>query len=275
MKTTASGRFNDPEDGSTYNPATDSWSRPYLPGEYEAEAQDRVSAVKYDYEQRAADEAQKRRDKEYEFRHRKEMEAEENASLLRRVELDNASTLRNKEYTFRQKADWENLEQAYQDAVKSGRYTKEELEVLRKQVDLQKANIKGNPFEALEPKQTAQQDIDSRLVMVNGQQMYRNSKGDLELVPTAQQNDDGFGDFVKMYPKMTKTVMQEQMDANGRMVNVPVQVQMTPEEAVAAWHKMKATWGASPAQADAQQANAETNAPSATTPEEKWANRKR
>ena len=263
-KVTGSSIFDRPDDASVWNPIKGRWEREYLPGEYEAEAKDRIMGAEYGWKQAAlnedaarekvaADEAQERRNKEYDFRHRKEMEA-----------ADNASTLRNKEYTFKQKADWANLEQAYQDAAASGRYTPQELEVLRTQVDLQKANIKGNPFEALEPKQTAQQDIDSRLVMVNGQQMYRNSKGDLELVPTAPQNDDGFGDFVKMYPKMTKTVMQEQMDANGKIVNVPIQVQMTPEEAISAWNKMKAGWGNTDMQESAAQEERPLYGPRAT-----------
>lgn len=45
MKVTAHGVFNDPKDGSTYDRATDSWMRRYLPGEWEAEAKRRVGDV--------------------------------------------------------------------------------------------------------------------------------------------------------------------------------------------------------------------------------------
>ncbi len=220
VKVTGSSQFDRPDDASQWNPNTQRWEREYLPGEYEAEARDRIMGAEYGWKQSALDEEAARA----------------------KVAADEAQARRNAEYTFKQKADWAALEQAYQDAASSGRYTPQELETLRQQVDLQKANIKGNPFEALEPKQTAQQDIESRLVTVNGQQMYRNAKGDLELIPSATPTDNGFGDFVKMFPKMTKTVMQKQQDEKGRWVDVPVQVQMSPEEAVSAWNNMKAAW---------------------------------
>ena len=201
VKVTGSSQFDRPDDASVWNPIKGRWEREYLPGEYEAEAKDRIMRAEYGWKQAALNKDAARE----------------------KVAADEAQERRNKEYTFKQKADWANLEQAYQDAAASGRYTPQELEVLRTQVDLQKANIKGNPFEALEPKQTAQQDIDSRLVMVNGQQMYRNSKGDLELIPEkAAEKTDMIDD--KTLAKLVEQYSTYYDETEGK------DVQRSPEE---------------------------------------------
>lgn len=147
-------------------------------------------------------------------------------------------------YSAKQRANWDNLENAYQEAVSSGRYTKDELAQLRKQTDLQKIQIKENPMELLEKPKSAQDDINSRLVTINGVQYYRNSKGDLELPPTEKADDGGFGDFMKIYPKLSEyTEEVEQTDPiTGKKTMVPVTRQRTPDEVAEIYRQMKKAW---------------------------------
>ena len=242
MKVTAHGAFNDPKDGSTYDRATDSWMRRYLPGEWEAEAAERMNPVL--------------------------AEREENR------------------YSARQKADWDNLETAYQDAVASGRYTQDELRELRRQTDYQKMQIKGNPLQSLEHAKTAQEDIDSRLVTIDGVKYYRTAKGDLELPPTGKTDDGGFGDFMKMYPKLSEYTeeVEEEDPITHKKTLVPITRQRSPEEVAQIYRKLKAAWeqgqeqpgGASPAAgggADPVVAARQTAAPPITDASEifgKW-----
>ncbi len=48
MKVTGSSIFSRPDDASVWDPETKQWKRPYLPGEYEAEAKERIGRVEND-----------------------------------------------------------------------------------------------------------------------------------------------------------------------------------------------------------------------------------
>lgn len=182
---------------------------------------------------------------------RERMQTISESSDIRKIREHAASSERS--YSAKQQADWYALGQAYEDAVRSGRYTQPELDELARQIDMQKMRIRENPIDRLQKEKTAQEDIDSRLVTLNGVQYYRNSKGDLELPPAQKPDDGGFGDFMKMYPKLSEyTEDVEQVDPlTKKTVIVPMSRQRTPQEVANIYREMQRAWKESGATAPA------------------------
>lgn len=227
VKVTGTSIFERPDKESQWNPSTMRWERPWLPGEKEAEAAQRMNPVLAEREQ---------------FRHGL---ADESAAAKAQQERD----LFDYKLTQKQKMELAAINDALEEARKSGRYTPEEMAELEKQAYQQRMSIKPLPTPR---EKDAQKSFDERIVTAGGIQGYINSKGDFEPF----QKDDGFANFLKAYPKLaeyTEDVTQTD-PATGKQITVPVTKTRTADEiaklvtdAQAAWNKARGVNQAQPA----------------------------
>lgn len=127
-KVTGSSIFNRPDDASVWDSTTRQWVRRYLPGEKEAEIQQRVGDVK-----------NSQLEDMYEFK----LSADQKNELAR-------------------------INKAIEDARKSGRYTDAEMAELERQADAQRLGIKPLPTVKDEPQKPNVQMIDGRPFVQNG-----------------------------------------------------------------------------------------------------------
>ncbi len=154
-KVTGTSIFDRPDKDSQWNPATMRWERPWLPGEKEAEAAQRMNPVLAEREQ---------------FRHGL---ADESAAAKAQQERE----LFDYKLTQKQKMELAAINDALEEARKSGRYTPEEMAELEQQALVRRAGIKPLPTPR---EKDAQKAFDERIVTAGGIQGYINSKGDFE-----------------------------------------------------------------------------------------------
>ena len=129
------------------------------------------------------------------------------------------------EFSARQRAEFSSINNALEDARRSGRYTPEEMKELERQADEKRLGIKPLPTPR---EKDAQKSFEERLVNVGGVQGYINAKGDFEPI----QKDDGFNNFLKVYPKLVEYTEDETITdpATGKAKTVPVTKYRSAEE---------------------------------------------
>lgn len=121
------------------------------------------------------------------------------------------------EFSARQRAEFASINNALEDARRSGRYTPEEMKELERQADEKRLGIKPLPTPR---EKDAQKSFEERLVNVGGVQGYINAKGDFQAI----EKDDGFANFLKVYPKLAEYTEDETITdpATGQTKTVPV-----------------------------------------------------
>lgn len=200
-KVTGTSYFDRPDDESVWNDQTRQWIRRWLPGEKEAEIQRRVGNVK------------------------------------------NTQTRQMFDYQLsaKQKMELQQINDALEDARRSGRYSAEEMAELEKQADEKRMGIKPLPTPR---EKDAQRSFEERLVTVGGIQGYINAHGDFAPI----EKDDGFANFLKAYPKLAEYTEEETITdpATGKAKTVPVTKTRSADEiaklvtdAQAAWRKAR------------------------------------
>ena len=121
------------------------------------------------------------------------------------------------EFSARQRAEFASINNALEDARRSGRYTPEEMKELERQADEKRLGIKPLPTPR---EKDAQKSFEERLVNVGGVQGYINAKGDFQAI----EKDDGFANFLKVYPKLAEYTEDETITdpATGQTKTEPV-----------------------------------------------------
>ena len=230
VKVTGNSIFTRPDKESQWNPSTLRWERPYLPGEREAEAAQRMNPVieeREQFRQGLANEAA-------ELRGQHEMEMLGAKSQQDRDLFD---------YRLSQKQKMEiaAVTDAVDSARRSGRFTPEEMDDIERQATVKLMGIKPIPTPR---ERDAQRAFNDRIVTAGGVQGYINSKGDFEPF----QKDDGFANFLKVYPKLAEYTEDTTTTdpATGKTMVVPVTKTRSAAEiaelvkgAQEAWNRVK------------------------------------
>lgn len=136
LKVTGDRYFQRPDKESMWDWDQRRWVRPYLPGEYEAEVQQRVGDVKNTQQQEMLEFQQGLKQKD------------EDARMVR-------------EYSARQKAEMAKLNEIRNSLLDSGQYSQEDIERMMPQIQMRMNNIRDNPDQLL-PGRTAQEDFEQR-----------------------------------------------------------------------------------------------------------------
>lgn len=245
-KVTGTSIFSRPDKDSQWDPGNGGrWIRPWLPGEKEAEAAQRMNPVLAEREQDKQDIADA---SAMEMLREKQAIASEaaEASGRRALGMLGAKTqqqmaLYDYKLSQKQKMEISAVTDAVDNARKSGRFTPEEMEDIERQATVKLMGIKPLPTPR---EKDAQQSFNDRIVTAGGVQGYINSKGDFE--PFVK--DDGFAGFLKAYPKLAEYTEDEvQTDPKtGKQITVPVTKTRTAEEiaklvsdAQVAWNKAR------------------------------------
>ena len=206
VKVTGNSFFTRPDKESQWNPATQRWERPWLPGEKEAEAAQRMNPVLAE----RAEFQQALNDQSTESKMRLQGELAEQAAQRDRELYDY-------KLTRKQKMELSAINDALEEARASGRFSPDEIAELEKQALVRRAGIKPLPTPR---EKDAQKAFDERIVTAGGVQGYINSKGDFEPF----QKDDGFASFLKVYPKLAEYTEDTTTTdpATGKTMVVPV-----------------------------------------------------
>ena len=201
-KVTGTSVFDRPDAESQWDPSAGRWVRPWLPGEKEAEAAERMGYVKNAQEQAM-----------YEFK-----------------------------LTADQKNELAKINKSIEDARRSGRFSDDEMAELERQAYERRMGIKPLPTPR---EKDAQKSFEERLVTVGGIQGYINAHGDFAPI----EKDDGFANFLKVYPKLAEYTEDETI--TDPAATVPVTKTRTADEiaklvadAQTAWRKAKNPQGA-------------------------------
>ena len=232
VKVTGNSIFTRPDKESQWNPSTLRWERPYLPGEKEAEAAQRMNPVIEERElfrQGLANEAAGLRgQRETEMLRLRGQQGMDTLHERARLERD----LFDYKLSQKQKMEIAAVTDAVDNARKSGNFTPEEMADIERQATVKLMGIKPLPTPR---ERDAQQSFDERVVTVGGVQGYINSKGDFEPI----QKDDGFASFLKAYPKLAE---YEDVDEKGAPVTkyrTADEIAKLVQEAQAAWNKAR------------------------------------
>ena len=242
VKVTGNSIFTRPDKESQWNPSTLRWERPYLPGEKEAEAAQRMNPVLAEREQDKQDIP----DAAAALRGQHEMEMLGAKSQQERDLFDY-------KLSQKQKMEISAVTDAVDNARRSGRFTPEEMEDIERQATVKLMGIKPLPTPR---EKDAQKAFNERIVTAGGVQGYINSKGDFEPF----QKDDGFANFLKVYPKLAEYTEDTTTTdpATGKTMIVPVTKTRTADEIAAlvkgaqeAWNRAKPQDTAMPGSAPA------------------------
>ena len=184
VKVTGDSIFTRPDKESQWNPATQRWERPWLPGEKEAEAAQRMNPVLAE----RAEFQQALNDQSTESKMRLQGELAEQAAQRDRELYDY-------KLTRKQKMELSAINDALEEARKSGRYTPEDMAALERQADMQRLGIKPQAVpRGISPQRT----VDENMVNIDGRRYFYTPNGDLkELDPRPS-----FKDFVSAFQSM-------------------------------------------------------------------------
>jgi len=166
VKVTGDSIFTRPDKESQWNPATQRWERPWLPGEKEAEAAQRMTPVLAE----RAETQQALADQSMESKMRLQGELADQAAQRDRELYDY-------KLTRKQRMELSAINDALEEARASGRFSPDQLAELEQQAILRRAGIKPLPTPR---EKDAQKAFDERIVTAGGVQGYINSKGDFE-----------------------------------------------------------------------------------------------
>ena len=245
-KVTGTSIFTRPDKDSQWDPGNGGrWIRPWLPGEKEAEAAQRMNPVIAEREQDKQDIADASAKEMLREKQAIASEAAEAGGRRALGMLGAKSQMERELYDYKlsqkQKMEIAAVTDAVDSARRSGRFTPEEMDDIERQATVKLMGIKPLPTPR---ERDAQQAFNDRIVTAGGVQGYINSKGDFEPF----QKDDGFANFLKVYPKLAEYTEDEvQTDPKtGKQITVPVTKTRTAEEiarlvtgAQAAWNKAR------------------------------------
>lgn len=184
VKVTGTSIFERPDKESQWNPSTMRWERPWLPGEKEAEAAQRMNPVLAD----RAETQQALADQSMEGKMRLQGELADQAAL-RDMELYDYKL------TQKQRMEIAAINDAVEEARKSGDWLPNELANLRRQADMLRMGIKPQAVpRGISPQRT----VDENMVNIDGRRYFYTPNGDLkELDPRPS-----FKDFVSAFQSM-------------------------------------------------------------------------
>jgi hypothetical protein len=173
VKVTGNSIFTRPDKESQWNPATLRWERPWLPGEKEAEAAQRMNPV-------LAERAQTQQDIS-------------DASAVFRGQLNR--DLYDYKLTQKQRMEVAAINDVIENARKSTRWGQDEIAALERQADMLRLGIKPQPVpRGISPQRT----VDESMVNIDGRRYFYTPNGDLkELDPRPS-----FKDFVSAFQSM-------------------------------------------------------------------------
>lgn len=184
-KVTGTSIFERPDKDSQWDPGNGGrWIRPWLPGEREAEAAQRMNPVIAE----RAETQQALSDQSMESKMRLQGELAEQAAQRDRELYDY-------KLTQKQRMEVAAINDAIEDARKSGRYTPEDMAALERQADMQRLGIKPQAVpRGISPQRT----VDENMVNIDGRRYFYTPNGDLkELDPRPS-----FKDFVSAFQSM-------------------------------------------------------------------------
>ena len=199
LKVTGTSIFTRPDKESVWDQNARQWVREYLPGEWEAEAQQRIGDVK----------------------NAQQMElAEHKAGLERQGYEYKLST--------QQKSEIAKINNALDEARRSGRFSDDELVELERQADAKRLGIQPLP--------TPREKVPDPIIRADAQgREWLNNGGKWESVDAimAKGRKDDFAKLMKLVPE-TRTEMKVN-PATGK--EEPVEVPLSPEERMAELEK--------------------------------------
>ena len=195
-KVTGTDRFTRPDKDSQWDPGNGGrWIRKWLPGEKEAEAASRMSPVlaeREEFQQGLKNEAAAAAgEREMAMLREKAGLAEEAAE----AKMDREAELFDYKLTQKQRMEIAAINDAVEEARKSGRYTPQEMAALERQADMQRMGIKPQAVpRGISPQRT----VDENMVNIDGRRYFYTPNGDLkELDPRPS-----FKDFVTAFQSM-------------------------------------------------------------------------